>query len=131
MSVEEPPTSVAAVEIRLPLFWPANPQVRFTQVDAQFSRRRITTSKTKYEKVIRTLPPEYAREVRALLVDPPEENPYKKLKEQLISRIADSEGQKIRQLLTAEALGDHKPTQLLSKMQQLLGERKSIDNSLL
>ena len=73
---------------------------------------------------------EYATEVRDLLVDPPEENPYEKLKEQLTSHIADSERQKIKQLLTAEELGDRKPTQLLHKLQQLRGERKPIDNSL-
>ena len=71
---------------------------------------------------------EYATEVRNLLINPPEENPYEKLKEKLISRIADSECQKIRQLLTPEELGDRKPTQLLCKMQQLLGEKKPIDN---
>ena len=32
-------------------------------------------------------------EVQDLLNDPPEDNPYEKLKEQLISRIADSEHQ--------------------------------------
>ena len=74
---------------------------------------------------------EYATKVRDLLVDPPEGNPYEKLKEQLISRIADSECQKIWQLVTAEEVGDRKPTQLPRKMQQLQGERKAIDNSLL
>ena len=66
---------------------------------------------------------EYATEVRNLLVNPPEENPYEKLKEKTISRVADSERQKIRQLLTAEELGDCKPTKLVRKMQQLLVEK--------
>ena len=74
---------------------------------------------------------EYATEVRDLLVNPLEENPYEKLKEKIISRIADSECQKIRQLLTMEELEDRKPTQLFCKMQQLLGEKKAINNSLL
>ena len=77
------------------------------------------------------MPTEYATEVQDLLIDPPEENPYEKLKDQLISRIADSERQKIQKLLTAEELGDRKPSQLLRKMQQLLGERTAIDNSIL
>ena len=61
------------------------------------------------------LPREYATEVQDLLIDPPEDNPYEQLKDQLISHIhvADSERQMIQQLLTAEELGDRKPTQQL------------------
>ena len=131
MPTEGPPTSVAAIATQLPPFLPADVEVWFIQVEAQFSKRSITTSKTKYEEIICALPMEYATDVRDLLVDPPEENSYKKLKEKLISCIADSECQKIWQLLTTEELGDCKPTQLLCKMQQLLGEKTPIDNSFL
>ena len=89
MSLEWPSTS-AAVAMRLPPFWPTDPEVWFIQVEGQFSRRSITASRTKYEEIIGALPMEYATEVRDLLVNPPEENPYEKLKEKLISRIADS-----------------------------------------
>ena len=71
-------------------------------------------------------------EVQDLLFDLLDEEPYEKLKEQLVARIADSECQKLRQLLTAEELGDRKPTQLLRKMHLLLGEKANIiDSSLL
>ena len=132
MPLEDPRTFVAAVAVRLPPFWPSNPRVWFVQVEAQFSRRGITTSRTKYEEIVCALPTEYATEVQDLLLDPPEDQPYEKLKEQLIACIADSERQKLRQLLTAEELGDRKPSQLLRKMQLLLGEKaKMIDSSLL
>ena len=77
------------------------------------------------------MPTEYATEVQDLLRDPREDDPYEKLKDRLILRIADSERQKIRQLLTTEELRDRKPTQLLRKMQQLLGGKTPIDSSLL
>lgn len=132
MALEDPHTFVAAVATRLPPFWPANPRIWFVQVEAQFSRRGITVSRTKYEEVVCALPTEYATEVQDLLLNPPEDQPYEKLKEQLISRIADSESQKLRQLLTAEELGDRKPSHLLRKMQALLGDKaKMIDSSLL
>ena len=132
MSTDETAATVSTVATRLPPFWPANPRVWFVQVEAQFSRRSITASRTKYEEVVCALPTEYATEIQDLLLDPPEEEPYEKLKQQLIARIADSERQKLRQLLTAEELGDRKPSQLLRKMQLLLGEKaKIIDSSLL
>ena len=132
MTREEPRTYVAAVATRLPPFWPANPQIWFVQVEAQFSRRCITTSKTKYEEILCALPTEYATEIQDLLLDLPEDQPYEKLKELLIARIADSERQKLRQLLTAEDLGDRKPSHLLRKMKSLLGDKaKMIDSSLL
>ena len=95
MSAEEMEINVAAVAIQLPPFSPANPRVWFIQADAQFTRRGITASRTKYEEIICALPTDYATEVEDLLIDPPEENPYEKLKDLLISRIADSERQKI------------------------------------
>ena len=131
MSTEEPPTTVAAVPTWLSPFWPANLWIWFVQAEAQFFQWGITGSKTKYEDIVCVLPTEYAMKVHNLLLNPPEDNPYERLKDQLISQIADSQCQKIQQLLTAEVLGDYKPSQLLRKMQQLLGGRTAIDSLLL
>ena len=54
MSEEDSRTFFAAVSVRLPPFWPANPQVWFVQVDARFSKRGITTLRTKYQEIFCT-----------------------------------------------------------------------------
>ena len=85
-----PPTStsiVAAVSIKIPPFWPTDPEVLFAQVEAQFTTRGITVQKTRF---ISYLSPEFTMEIRDLLLKPPAENQYDELKRELIKRTAAS-----------------------------------------
>lgn len=115
--------AVTAVNIKIPPFWPADPEVWFAQVDAQFNTCNITSQKTKFDHIVSSLTPEIAMEVRDIILHPPERTPYNTLKDQLIARTTASEQRRLQQLFNTEELGDRKPSQLLRRMHQLLGDK--------
>nr|XP_054757209.1 uncharacterized protein LOC129263323 [Lytechinus pictus] len=115
---------VQAVAIKLPPFWRSDPLVWFAQAEAQFATRAITQEATKYAHVIAALPQDVAQEIRDILVNPAATDQYSTLKKSLIARVSASEQRRVQLLLTEEELGDRKPSQLLRRMEQLLGEQK-------
>lgn len=132
MTTEPTQGNVATARLRLPQFWPSDPLLWFAQVEAQFATARITGQLTKFHHIIAILSPEIATEVRDIILAPPPENPYDTLKAELVRRTSFSEQRRLQQLLTSEELGDRTPSQMLRRLQQLLGDSSSaFDPSLL
>ena len=91
MSEEHREPEVVAYAIKIQPFWPSDPMLWFVQVEAQLVLRGITTQLMRFHHVLANLSQKIATEVRDLLMNPPEENPYHFLKETLINRTTLSE----------------------------------------
>ena len=121
--VENKPTvQQAAVTLKLPPFWPADPELWIIQVEAQFRTRNITQDGTKFDYIVGSLSPDTAGEIRDILLHPPETNKYEAIKTALLKKNELSDQKRLQELLSKEELGDRRPTQVLRRMRQLVGE---------
>jgi hypothetical protein len=109
------------IAVRIPPFWPTDPELWFSQIENQFALAGITSDETKFNYVAGHLDAKYAAEVRDILTKPPATEKYLKLKTELILRLSTSQDQKTRQLLEHEEMGDRKPTQFLRHLRALAG----------
>lgn len=112
---------VFKVGVRVPPFWAEEPEIWFAQVEGQFAISGITSDFTKFNYVIGHLDNEHSREVKDIIINPPANNKYEKLKSELIKRLSASNEKKIKQLLMHEELGDRKPSQFFRHLKGLAG----------
>jgi hypothetical protein len=104
--------------IGLPTLWPSHINAWFTQAEAFFDLRKITSDYTKINYVILSLSSDLVQEVYDILSTKYEV--YSEFKDALIKRFSKSKQERICQLLTAEELGDRTPSELLRRMQALV-----------
>lgn len=95
-------------------------------MEAQFNTRDISSQKTNFDYVVASLSPEFAQEVQDLILKPPTANAYDTLKATLVqqSNVASSSSSAQKNLH-----GDRKPTQLLRRIQKLLGDKIAATDS--
>ncbi|XP_072142645.1 uncharacterized protein [Dermacentor andersoni] len=119
---------VSAVSIRLPPYWDRNPALWFLQAESQFILSGVHTEQRKYHLVVSALSPTAAEEAADLLSGPASATPYSDLKAALLQRTTTSQRARMQQLLSAEDLGDRRPSQLLRRMQQLMSGNTTVND---
>lgn len=102
-------------------FRESNPKAWFSQLEATFALRGISSELTKFHHVVAVLPPHIIDEVDDL-IDPPEGPSYTVLKTEIIKRVGLTDRQRVNQVLTQTTLGDRRPSQLLREMQRVIGD---------
>ncbi|XP_046621089.1 uncharacterized protein LOC124305557 [Neodiprion virginianus] len=109
------------VALKLPPFNPLDLQLWFCMADLAFNASAIVLESTKFGHILALLDPKHAQEVRDIILQPPTENPYTTLKNELIKRMGSSQEVKTRQLLEHQEIGDRKPSQYLRHLRDLAG----------
>ncbi|XP_049513996.1 uncharacterized protein LOC119431778 [Dermacentor silvarum] len=123
--------SCSAMAVRLPQYWDKYPSAWFLEAESQFQVAGIRSQASKFHYAVAALSPAATDEIADLLNAPLSTAAYDDLKAALLQRTAASQRSRIQQLLSAEELGDRRPSQLLRRMRQLLGDNTStIDDTL-
>ena len=96
----------------------------FSLLDCGFKASSITNSLTKFTHAVSLLPPDVLPLVaEAISTASSSDTPYEDLKTALLKNLQSSVATRLRELLSKEELGDEKPSQLLARMKQLLGDK--------
>lgn len=112
-------TNIYKVSIKYSPFNRDDPEIWFTQLEAQFEIGGISVDATKYGHLIAALDPETVKCVRDKILTPPAIDKYNSLRSVIIERLCDSAKIKLDRLLSGLQLGDKKPSQLLREMETL------------
>lgn len=109
-----------AVAIKLPAFWTTQPNVWFTQAEAQFHIKNVTQDSTKYYYVVSALDQSTASRIIHVLSNPPADGKYENLKKKLLETFGLTRRDRANKLLHMSGLGDRKPSELMDEMLSLL-----------
>ena len=111
---------VSAVTVKLPQFYASNPEFWFVLCESQFRLRKVIDDFTKFDHVVTSLPEDVSTRAMAILRNPPTEGRYEALKQHLLREFSLSKTERAAKLLDLPGIGDMKPSQLLSKMNDLI-----------
>ena len=116
--------TASAVTLKIHKFWESSASTWFAQTEAQFALRDITADTTKYYYVVLALGNSTASRVVSLLKYPPPAEKYAALKAHLLKTFDLSDTEKASRLFSLQGLGDSKPSELMDRMLDLLGEHR-------
>ena len=125
-SSQSPEGSVHAVAIKLPDFWPEDPEIWFARIEAQLRSRSVTQDQTKFDYIVSALDNTTAAEVKSVLLNPPDQNKYENLKTALLGAFGKSQARKDAELLNISGLGDRSPSALLRKLESLNNDAETL-----
>lgn len=115
----------------LPSFWHANPQLWFKQAEIIMSSSRITNDESKFNHIVKYLNESQSSLVSDIILNPPLQNKFQKLKETLIKRCEESEMRRIQTVLQAVEMGNHSPSSFHRQLIRMAGDSSALNAELI
>ncbi|GIX96542.1 uncharacterized protein CDAR_187641 [Caerostris darwini] len=100
---------------------------KFRQMESQLTLAGVTTETTKFYHVFSALQPEELAVVSDIILKPLADVPFTALKKRLCTQYADSEAQRLEDLISGMQLGDRRPSRLLLEMRSKAGAQINHD----
>ena len=114
-------SEITSVSFKPVPFIQHDPEVWFATLEHQFVARRVTSQKQKFAFALEALPGVQLATMRDIILIPPEDEPYGKLKDAILQQFLPSREERLRSLLSRNPIGDAKPTGHLKHLRQLAG----------
>lgn len=111
--------NAAALFRHVPAFYTSNPEVWFATVESQFQLHRITLDVTKYNLVVTKLNEDSLTLVEDIVINPPSQDKYNKIKNRLQRRYGISKEQRFQKPISGLQLGDKRPSFLWAEMESV------------
>lgn len=119
------------ISISLPPFWHEMPSLWFTQAEAVFTAKRVSSDSKQYLFTVAALPVDIIATVSDVISAPPENDKFRTLKNEIIKRLSLSETQRLEKLIGTTTMGDLIPSAFYRKLQQLAGSSTAVTEDLL
>ncbi|XP_015436653.1 PREDICTED: uncharacterized protein LOC107191996 [Dufourea novaeangliae] len=104
---------------KIPEFFREDPALWFSRVEATFRNARIVDEQTKVDFIVGALDFEVIASFKDFVTDDDVTNPYRKIKNRVISAYAASSERRLRQLLKGQVLTDGKQSHILCRLRNL------------
>jgi hypothetical protein len=126
MTAEENKNRIATISLKIPNFWPADPEAWFYHIESQFAARGITKSITKFHHCITGLTTDQCSSLVDILANHTNDTAYEDLKEMITKRLGDRRSKDLKRLLTPvnERL-NKRPSLIVLEIQRLLGGQQA------
>lgn len=85
--LDDEDTAVNRIAMRIPPFWPEEPELWFAQLEGQLTLSGVTDNGIKFAQVISWMEPKEVREVKDIITHPPSHQKYETIKRALIQRL--------------------------------------------
>ena len=120
-------TTSSIKAVKLPVFWTEEPEIWFSQAEANFRSKGVTTEVSKFNNVVAHLDATTAALASDIIKAVPREenNPYAKLKKRILEALSLSCNEKADRLLDLNGFGDKIPSQGLQAMLKLVPEAEA------